>query len=54
MLQPTKASAVVAEAARRMPQPCRVVVSGPDGFNCAAREMLSGLLDDEAVTILSA
>ena len=47
-------SAVVAEAARRMPQPCRVVVSGPDGFSCAAREMLSGLLDDEAVTILSA
>ena len=46
---------ILAEAYERMPQPCRVVVSGPGGFNTAAREMLLELVDDEEqVTILSA
>ena len=46
---------LLAQSVGRMPPPCRVVVSGPDGFNGAAREMLSELLDvDEQVTILSA
>ena len=47
---------VVSEAVARMPQPCRVVVSGPGGFNTAARGMLAelGVDVDEFVTILSA
>ena len=47
---------VVSEALARMPQPCRVVVSGPAAFNTAARGMLAALdLDvEEQVTILSA
>ena len=46
---------ILAEAFARMPQPCRVVVSGPGGFNSAAREMLLELVDDEEqITILSA
>ena len=47
-------AALVAEAVARMPQPCRVVVSGPDGFNAAARKMLSSVMDDALVTVLSA
>ena len=47
-------AALVAEAVVRMPQPCRVVVSGPDGFNAAARGMLSSVMDDHLVTVLSA
>ena len=48
-------SAIVAEALKRMPAPCRVVVSGPSGFNSAAREMLtrSGV-DTEQITVLTA
>ena len=43
------------EATGRMPQPCRVVVSGPGPFNLAAKRMLAELnVDDESVTILSA
>ena len=46
---------ILAEAFARMPQPCRVVVSGPGGFNSAAREMLLELVDDEEqITTLSA
>ena len=45
---------IVAEAVGRMPRPCRVVVSGPNGFNSAAREMLASLVDEEEVTILAA
>ena len=46
---------VVMEATGRMPQPCRVVVSGPGPFNLAAKRMLAELnVDDEGVTILSA
>ena len=47
-------SDIVAEAVLRMPKPCRVVVSGPDGFNSAARQMLAGLINTENVTVLSA
>ena len=46
---------LVAEAVSRMPTPCRVVVSGPSGFNSAARSMLLGAnVSDEAITILEA
>lgn len=45
---------IVAHAVGQMARPCRVVVSGPDGFNSAARKILAPLLDEEAVTILSA
>ena len=46
---------IVAEAVARMPQPrCRVVVSGPDAFNSAARGMLAGVIDDANITVLSA
>lgn len=45
---------IVAEAIARMPQPCRVVVSGPDGFNSASRQMLADVIDEKQVTILSA
>ena len=31
---------IVTESLSRMPQPCRIVVSGPSGFNAAARGML--------------
>lgn len=45
----------VAKALSRMPEPCRIVVSGPGGFNTAAREMLADEdVDDEHVTILEA
>jgi hypothetical protein len=45
---------IVAEAVGRMPRPCRVVVSDPNGFNSAAREMLASLVDEAEVTILAA
>ena len=46
---------LVAQSFDRMPQPCRVVVSGPGEFNTAARTMLADLVDvEEQVTILSA
>jgi hypothetical protein len=46
---------VLAEAFGRMVKPCRTVVSGPGGFNSAAREMLLALVDDEDdITVLSA
>ena len=45
---------IVAHAVGRMTRPCRVLVSGPDGFNSAAREMLAPLVDEEEITILSA
>jgi len=45
----------LAEAYARMPQPCRVVVSGPDAFNRAARAALIGLVEEEDdLTLLSA
>jgi len=46
--------AIVADALARMIQPCRVVVSGPGGFNAAAREMLTQLIDEEQITVLAA
>lgn len=45
---------IVADAVRRMPPPCRVVVSGPAGFNSAARGMLAELVDENHVTVLAA
>ena len=46
---------LLTEAYRRMPQPCRVVVSGPGEYNSAVREMLMDLVDDlDSVTVLSA
>ena len=46
---------LVSQAFGRMPQPCRVVVSGPGEFNTAARAMLAELVDvEEQITILSA
>ena len=46
---------LVSEAMAHMPMPCRVVVSGPQGFNSAVREMLSSAsVDDAAITILEA
>ena len=56
LLRARLSPAVVAEALARMPKPCRVVVSGPGGFNSAAHSMLAELMVDvdEQVTILSA
>ena len=48
-------SGLLTEAYARMPQPCRVVVSGPGEYNSAVREMLMDLVDDlDSVTVLSA
>ena len=46
---------IVTESLSRMPQPCRIVVSGPSGFNAAARGMLiaAGVSHDN-ITILEA
>ncbi|CAD7930307.1 unnamed protein product [Amoebophrya sp. A25] len=46
----------IKQAVKRMPQPCRVVVSGPTEFNAAARRMLldTGMLKEDALTILTA
>ena len=46
--------AIVSEALARMPHRCRVVVSGPGGFNSATRTMLANIIDDSHVTVLSA
>ena len=44
---------IVIESLSKMPQPCRVVVSGPAGFNTAAREMLKEAnVPDANLTIL--
>lgn len=46
---------IVSNAIDKMTQPCRVVVSGPDQYNKAAREYLGGCgFDMDCVTILSA
>lgn len=46
---------MVQEAYERMPRPCRVVVSGPGGFNTAVRDYLKGVIEcEEHMTILSA
>jgi Thioredoxin-like [2Fe-2S] ferredoxin/Oxidoreductase FAD-binding domain len=46
---------LVIEAVGRMSMPCRVVVSGPSGFNGAARSLLLDAgVDVEAITILEA
>ncbi|EJK44146.1 hypothetical protein THAOC_37342 [Thalassiosira oceanica] len=46
---------LVQEAVANMPTPCRVVVSGPSGFNSAARGMLiQANVEEEAITILEA
>ncbi|GMH75566.1 hypothetical protein TrST_g7627 [Triparma strigata] len=46
---------IVRGALAKMPEPCRVVVSGPSAFNQAARNMLlEERVSDEAITILEA
>ena len=45
---------IVSEAVTRMPKPCRVIVSGPAGFNNCARAMLKQLINMDNVTILAA
>lgn len=46
---------LVSEAVSQMPLPCRVVVSGPSGFNSAARGMLVQTnVAEDAITILEA
>jgi len=46
---------LVSEAVSRMPRPCRVVVSGPEGFNAAAREMLlAANVAEGAISVLEA
>lgn len=54
ILRSRLSAAIVEESVRRMPRPCRVVVSGPDGFNSACRTMLNGIIDRDQVTVLSA
>jgi hypothetical protein len=46
-------STIVAESMARLQRRCRVVVSGPDTFNSAARNMLTEFVDDEDITVLS-
>lgn len=46
---------MAAKALSRMPHPCRIVVSGPSGFNGAVRDMLRTLnVKDDQLTILEA
>jgi hypothetical protein len=46
---------LVSEAVSHMPKPCRIVVSGPSGFNAAARLMLlQANVNADAITILEA
>jgi len=46
---------LVADSVSRMPAPCRIVVSGPSGFNMAAREMLRDMgVEDDTITVLEA
>ena len=46
---------LVADAVRRLDRPFRVVVSGPDSFNSAARDFLDDCgVESKQVTILSA
>jgi hypothetical protein len=46
---------LVQEAIARMPAPCRVVISGPSGYNAAARSMLVACnVCDDAITVLEA
>jgi len=44
---------LIKESVKRMPEDCRVVISGPSSFNSTCREMLRGLVEDDHVTILS-
>ena len=46
--------ALVAEAVARLARPCRVLVSGPGGFNAAATAMLADLVEENEITVLSA
>ena len=47
--------ALLSDAVNAMPAPCRVVVSGPDGFNSVVREMLANLqVGGDHITILKA
>lgn len=53
VLNKRMSSELVLEAVSQMPKPCRVVVSGPSGFNSAARKMLLEANEDETtITIL--
>lgn len=45
---------MISDALERMPKPCRIVVSGPDGFNKTARDMLTNVVDTDHITVLSA
>jgi len=47
-------SEIVSEAAERMIKPCRVIVSGPEGFNAASRELLKNHFEEEEIVVLSA
>ncbi|KAL7515788.1 hypothetical protein ACHAWX_000865 [Stephanocyclus meneghinianus] len=47
-------SDVISDTLERMPKPCRIVVSGPDGFNKSARDMLADIVETDHITILSA
>ena len=55
ILRSRASAVVVTEAYGRMPRPCRVVVSGPGGFNTAVQQMLEPVIDDpEHITVLTA
>ena len=55
ILRSRASAVVVTEACGRMPRPCRVVVSGPGGFNTAVQQMLEPVIDDpEHITVLTA
>ncbi|KAL7477570.1 hypothetical protein ACHAW6_003374 [Cyclotella cf. meneghiniana] len=47
-------SDMISDTLERMPKPCRIVVSGPDGFNQSARDMLADIVETDHITILSA
>ena len=53
ILRSRLSSEIVNEAVSRMPGSCRVVVSGPSGFNATARELLTGVVDDDSISILA-
>lgn len=48
-------ASIVTVAYSNMPRPCRVVVSGPGGFNTAVQQMLASVIDDpDHITTLTA
>ena len=44
---------IISENARQMTRPCRLLVSGPEGFNKAARAMLDDIFHEDEIVVLA-